>query len=176
MAKNNRINNNIITGYNNVLKELQDLRMKQYRIKCNVIWGIMMIILLVCAFGSFLLHKISSNNVIMAVTNFATILSIILSISSIAYSYSTSHDTARQFAEIDKTVAQMKENNEEIKRHNADLLNFVIEISKEVHTMHEFSLPNHRIDSKANNDKDLNSTDVRGKIPNNNPVLNNSGK
>lgn len=170
MAKKDRINDNIITGYNNVLEELQNLRMKQYRMKCNIIWGIVVVILLLCAFGSFLLQKISSNDVVMAVTNFATILSIILSISSIAYSYSTSHDTARQFAEIDKTVAQMKENNEEIKRHNTDMLNFVIEISKEVHTMHEFSFTKHSIDLKANNDKELRSPVVKGNIEKNNSV------
>ena len=171
MAKNNRI-----IGNDSTWQELQNRDKTLYRIKCNIIWGAIVALLLAGGFGSFVLYEISSNDVIMAISNFATILSIILSISSIAYSYSTSHDTARQFAEIDKTVARMKENNEEIMRNNIGMQKLVFEISKEVHSIHENGFFKRNIDSKANNDKDLNSSDIRAKIPNNNPVLNNSGK
>lgn len=168
MAKKDRINDNRIIGNDGTWQELQDRNMTLYRWKFNTTWGAIVALLLASGFGSFVLHEISSNDVIMAISNFATILSIILSISSIAYSYSTSHDTARQFAEIDKTVARMKENNEEIMRNNSSMQELVFEISKEVHSIHENGFYKRNIDSKANNDKELSSTGVKGNITQNN--------
>ena len=113
----------------------QELYMKLYRWKCNFWWVVCSIVILVALGGSLVLCNLECDTLIVAITNFATILSIILSISSIAYAYSTSHDTARQFAEIDKTVARMRENNEDMKNNNSQILGLVVKISNEVHAL-----------------------------------------
>ena len=142
---------NLVNQEEYVLSKMIKLKMKIYQWKCNAVWIAILVVLLFSVFGSFVLLNIDGDTVIVAITNFSTLLSIILSISSIAYSYSTSHDTARQFAEIDKTVARMEENNEEMKNNNSQMLNLVFTISKEVHSLHENSLRYRFPDSKINN-------------------------
>lgn len=114
----------------------QEIYMKLYRWKCNFWWIVCSVVILVALGGSMVLCNLECDTLIVAITNFATILSIILSISSIAYAYSTSHDTAKQFAEIDKTVARMRENNEDMKNNNSQMLGLVVNISKEVHALY----------------------------------------
>lgn len=143
--------NNLVNKEEFAFSEITKEKMKIYRWKCNAVWIALLVVLLFSAFGSFVLLNIDGDTVVIAITNFSTVLSIILSISSIAYSYSTSHDTARQFAEIDKTVARMEENNEEMKNNNSQMLNLVFTISKEVHSLHENSLRHRFSDSKIDN-------------------------
>lgn len=108
MAKNN-ISNRVI---NDVSWSLE-----KHIWRIHIFWGAAVVIAVIAGVIALYILRVNGDSLVALLTNFATILSIILSISSIAYAYSTSHDTARQFAEIDKMVAQMRENNEEIRKN-----------------------------------------------------------
>lgn len=137
----------------------QEIYMKLYRWKCNFWWIVCSVVILVALGGSFVLCNLECDSLIVAITNFATILSIILSISSIAYAYTTSHDTARQFAEIDKTVARMRENNEDMKNNNSQILGLVVKISNEVHALNgKFGVS---AKPEINNEAELSDTGVK---------------
>lgn len=116
--------------------------------KINFIWSASVAAVVIAGISALCLCRVSGDSLISLLTNFATVLSIILSISSIAYSYSTSHDTARQFAEIDKMVAQMRENNEEIRKN-------ILEISRDVHYSN----------SAIDNTRDLGNANLKSNLP-----------
>ena len=146
-------------------QSVQELHMKLYRWKCNLWWMAGFVVILLALWGSFVLYNVGCDSLNVAITNFSTILSIILSISSITYAYTTSHDTARQFAEIDKTVARMRENNEDMKSNNTQMLGLVVNISKEVHALYG------KIGSSAtpeiNNEVELPNSDVKSNMSSN---------
>lgn len=152
----------IVASIDRYYESYHKLHMKVYKWRCNAWWIASFIFVLVALLVSFVLIKLDCDTLVGAITNFSTILSIILSISSIAYSYTTSHDTARQFAEIDKIVAKMRENNEDMKNNNSQMLGFVINISKEVHALHERN--GAPANSRINNNEEFTGLNVNPNI------------
>lgn len=107
------------------------LKWENKKLKFHIFYVAIITTLIVSAFLAFILLKFNCRSIIEAITSFATILSIILSISSISYSYITSHDTSRQFGEIDKTVAVMSQNSKSMDKSITNLENFMISMNKD---------------------------------------------
>lgn len=110
-------------------------KIKRETQNCTIKWvAIILLVIIVCILISiFLSHTIiNGDNLLNGIVNFATIVSIILSITSIFYTAFTSRDTSAQFSNIDKAVAIIKENNDKIESNNRTMLQTVFELTKDI--------------------------------------------
>lgn len=124
----NRANNK------NNIPPAKDERM--YSIHTLIYWNLgWVIVLLVIAVLSIMTLKLTNQDcsiLIDSIENFATLLSIILSISSILFAYFTSQNTSRHFEEMSNVLVEVKEINNNIQSNNNQLLNMVHQMALNV--------------------------------------------
>ncbi len=70
-----------------------------------------------------------------AITNFSTILSIILSISSILFAYYTSRDTSMQYRSMEKALEEVRVTNKFMAENNSILLQQVKDLAIGINTI-----------------------------------------
>lgn len=137
-------------------------------------WVIVLMGLTIIALISFIYcDKVLQGSEILKYVEFAaTLLSIVLSIFAILYSYFSALEASRQWGEINKAVSVMEKTTETIEKNNETLLATVIAIHGEVNAMTGVSenannvqentvppqvdeLNNHDSHVAANNDNDM---------------------
>lgn len=100
-------------------------------------WVIVLMALTIVALISFIYcNKVLQGSDILKYIEFAaTLLSIVLSIFAILYSYFSALEASRQWGEINKAVSVMEKTTETIEKNNETLLATVIAIHGEVNAM-----------------------------------------
>lgn len=100
----------------------------------SIIWVVLILLALLTILSAYIVTKriIDGDNLLEGISNFSTLLSIILSISSISFAYYTSHQTSRQYENMSTAVTEIKESNRHMEKNNAMLLRFIREITKEI--------------------------------------------
>lgn len=126
----------------------------------NTKWIIGLLILVILLLATWLLVKNVTNGdrLLSALENFSTILSIILSISSIAFAGYTSIETGRQFHDMSKAVEEIRTSNRIMSDNYAKLLEHYHD------TVNSFSKILNRKESSSNKN-DISGIDT-GKIKN----------
>ena len=106
---------------------------KHYLIYCNLGWviSILIIVILILTTAKFN-NIVNGENLMNGIVNFATFLSIILSISSILFAFFTSRDTSQQYSAMDKAIGEMRETHRVISANSSDLLQRVNEVSEHI--------------------------------------------
>ena len=100
----------------------------------TIIWVILILLALITILSAYIVTKriFNGDNLLEGISNFSTLLSIILSISSISFAYYTSHQTSRQYENMSTAVTEIKESNRHMEKNNTMLLRFIREITKEI--------------------------------------------
>lgn len=98
----------------------------------NVAWVIVLLVVILCILLSVDLTNLESNRIIFYIANFATLLSIILSISSILFAYFTSRDTQTQYVAMGKALEEVRAINFQIMISNSGLVSQVNDIAEDV--------------------------------------------
>lgn len=102
----------------------------------NVIWVIVLMFLLIVLLLSILLkYTLNGEVLIGAITNFSTILSIILSITSIFFAFYTSRDTSAQYRNMDKALNEIRLTNKNMEANNLYLLQQVNNLAIGINTL-----------------------------------------
>lgn len=106
---------------------------KHYLIYCNLGWVIAILVTIILILTTVKFNCIVGGEEFMnGIVNFATFLSIILSISSILFAFFTSRDTSQQYSAMDKAIGEMRETHRSISANNSDLLKRVNEVSEHI--------------------------------------------
>lgn len=136
---------------------------KLHYIWINVVWIIVLLVVAICILLSIKLTDIDSQTIIFYVTNFATILSIILSISSILFAYFTSRDTQSQYVAMGKALEAIRATNWQIMFSNYSLVSQVGDIAKDVCSLnnkYDINTVLNSLVSNSTNAKDLSGNDI----------------
>lgn len=111
----------------------QDLINKNCLIYTNFIWVIAILVITLIIVLTLKVDKISdSSKIVNLIMNFATFLSIVLSIFSILFAYYTSRDTSQQYNAMNKALGEMRETNRSMENNNTQLLNRVNDITNRI--------------------------------------------
>lgn len=112
--------------------KIEEPTVKATKWPTNAKWIISLLVLAVICLLVFILENfvMQGDNLLSALTNFSTILSIFLSVSSIAFAGYTSIETGRQFHYMSRAVEEirtsnriMSENYKNLLEHNHDTVN-----------------------------------------------------
>lgn len=110
MAKlpNNQSASNTIEDIKNIEKSSKGLGWPT-----NALWIISLLVLVLMLLASWILKSfvVSGDGLLSALENFSTILSIVLSVSSIAFAGYTSVETSRQFHYMSRAVEEIRTSN-----------------------------------------------------------------
>ena len=122
MANNNLSNNNFDKRVVNVCSTNNDKTSTRWSTHAK--WIIFLLCLVIAVLIAWVLSNSISNgdNLLRAIENFSTILSIILSISSIAFAGYTSIETGRQYHDMAKAVTQIETSNNIMSKNYKDLI------------------------------------------------------
>ncbi len=102
----------------------------------NICWIIALLILIIVLLLTYGLNKIHKVDILIeSITNFSTILSIILSISSILFAYYTSHDTSMQYRSMEKALGEVRVTNKHMEKNNYILLQQVKDLAVGINTI-----------------------------------------
>ena len=93
----------------------------------NAKWIISLLVLAVICLLVFILENfvMQGDNLLSALTNFSTILSIFLSVSSIAFAGYTSIETGRQFHYMSRAVEEIRTSNRIMSENRVNASNFL---------------------------------------------------
>lgn len=123
---------------NKVKQEAYDVLIKEARSsaekKVNTIWVICILSFLVALLIVWCISQYVQNgdNLIHGIENFATIISILLSITSILYAHYTSETTSRQNSDIASAVTEIKTFSQFMSTNNQMVLSQIRDITKDV--------------------------------------------
>ena len=98
----------------------------------NIGWLIVILFILLISISASKIEAFKSSELLDWIVNFATLLSIILSISSILFSYFTSQNTSRHFEEMSNVLAEVKQINNNIQTNNKQLFSMVYQMALNV--------------------------------------------
>lgn len=159
----NRQSNNKVTPeeYDVLMKEVRSNAEK----KVNTIWVICILLLLVALLVVWCISQYVQNgdNLIHGIENFATIISILLSVTSILYAHYTSETTSRQNSDIASAVTEIKAFSKFMSTNNQMVLSQIREITKDVAVIRA-----KQAEPVENNKSELNAILAGVEIPANN--------
>lgn len=128
----NKQNNNKVTHeeYDVLIKEARSNAEK----KVNTIWVICILLLLIALLIVWCISQYVQNgdNLVHGIENFATIISILLSVTSILYAHYTSETTSRQNNDIASAVTEIKTFSKFMSSNNETMLSQIRDITKDV--------------------------------------------
>ena len=102
----------------------------------NICWTLAILILIIVLLLTCGLKNLPEGSVLIdAITNFSTILSIILSISSILFAYYTSRDTSMQYRSMEKALEEVRVTNKFMAENNSILLQQVKDLAIGINTI-----------------------------------------
>lgn len=160
MAKNNIPNNRNANDIN------IDNKPKNWSlcVKTSIIWLIViLLIVIVCLLTILLSEKMVNGDALLeSLVNFATVLSIFLSVSSICFALYTSLQTTRQYDNMSQAVTEIKVTNSSMDRNNTMLFKYIKEITKEIAYL------GGRIEKDFNNKQTEDKDFSKERIPSNN--------
>ena len=122
----------------------------------------LLVVLLITSIGLGIYRKVVDANVVIDLISFiSSLLSIVLSVFAIFYSYFTSIESSQQWGDIKTCVKEMKESTNSIKDNNQQLLSTMIQISGIVKST-ESLLKNSSLNSDSNKAsiENLNNVDL----------------
>ncbi|MCM1218481.1 MAG: hypothetical protein NC548_28670 [Lachnospiraceae bacterium] len=134
----------------------------------NLAWVIVILGVIICYLMSIDITKINSKELLSLITNFATLLSIILSISSILFAYFTSRDTSNQYISMGKALEEIRANNNQITQNNSNLVSQVTRITENVTSLNNKYDIQELLSQIRNISTTIKEMPTSG-IPNNNP-------
>lgn len=155
--------NNIKTMTDNKDEKKYSIHVVRY---WNLGWIIAILVFIAILLATCKLDAIACPNLITGLTNFATLLSIILSISSILFAYFTSQNTSRHFDDMSTMLAEVKEINNSIKSNNEMLINMVHQMSLSVQSIDTKTQINGTFSNQSNMQpgSNINSNDISNMI------------
>ena len=105
--------------------KIEEPTVKEAKWPTNAKWIISLLVLAVICFLVFILENLvmQGDSLLSALTNFSTILSIFLSVSSIAFAGYTSIETGRQFHYMSRAVEEIRTSNRIMSENYKNLLN-----------------------------------------------------
>ena len=104
----------------------------------HICWTLAILILIIVLLLTCGLKNLPEGSVLIdAITNFSTILSIILSISSILFAYYTSRDTSMQYRSMEKALEEVRVTNKFMAENNSILLQQVKDLAIGINTINE---------------------------------------
>lgn len=107
-------------------------------LKTSLCWLIILLVIMVVFLLTIKIDKIPNGEVLVTyISNFSTMLSIILSISSIFFAYYTSRDTSMQYRSMEKALEEVRITNRSITENNSLLLSQVREIAINVNVLND---------------------------------------
>ena len=124
----------------------------------NLFWVICILVICLVIVLSQKVTDLSSDRLISILTNFSTLLSIVLSISSILFAYYTSRDTNNQYVAMGKALAEIRAASYQSIINNSDLITQVESIARDVsvlnskYDLQSFLSKNTKDTSVANSD------------------------
>lgn len=98
----------------------------------NLAWIILILAIILIIILSIDVAALNSDSLIKILSNFSTLLSIILSISSILFAYFTSRDTNNQYIAMGKALEEVRAASYQTIINNSDLISQVNAIAKDV--------------------------------------------
>lgn len=102
----------------------------------NICWVLALLVLIIIFLLVYGLHNLPDGKLLIdSITNFSTILSIVLSISSILFAFFTSHDTSMQYRSMEKALEEVRATNKHMAENNAILLQQVRDLSIGINTI-----------------------------------------
>lgn len=102
----------------------------------HICWTLAILILIIVLLLTCGLKNLPEGSVLIdAITNFSTILSIILSISSILFAYYTSRDTSMQYRSMEKALEEVRVTNKFMAENNSILLQQVKDLAIGINTI-----------------------------------------
>lgn len=131
--------------------------MSKYKIN-NFWWtiGILIALIIVLLSILFTTKEIDEKSSILTFLEFSgTLLSVVLSIFAIAYSYTSMTQSNRQWNNVSQATKSIETNTKRIIENNANLLLLVHEMSNTVHHLDRMMGPNDQIQIPISNLKDL---------------------
>lgn len=129
----------------------------------NALWIIFLLVLVLMLLTTWILKSfvVSGDGLLSALENFSTILSIVLSISSIAFAGYTSVETSRQFHYMSRAVEEIRTSNRIMSDNYKNLLDHyhdTVNSFSKILTQQEDGLKNNKISTIPTN----NISNVRG--------------
>lgn len=132
--------------------------------KTSIVWVIIILLIVIVYLLTRLLSDkvVNGGDLLDSLVNFATILSIFLSISSICFALYTSLQTTRQYDNMSQAVTEIKVTNSSMDRNNTMLFKYIKDINKEIAYL------GGRIDINYNNKQIEDKDFSKERIPSNN--------
>lgn len=142
---------------------IRENALKNERKLLNYRWiTFIIVIVLIFVVGAYFIKRITNGETLFEfISVTSAILSIVLSIFAILYSYNSMIESSRQWAEINKYVSNIKEINESIQRSNRQIVQTIFDIKGQVS-----SIAAHQSHNNVENALKI-ETLINGKVANN---------
>ena len=130
MGKNNIPSNK---NSSDIKKPNGSNHLKPY-ILTSIIWLLLILVVIIVILLNVVVSdkSVNADHLLYSIVNFATILSIFLSVSSICFALYTSMQTSRQYDNMSQAVTEIKATNEFMKSNSSQLLRNIRDIAKDL--------------------------------------------
>lgn len=100
----------------------------------SIVWILLILVVIIIILLDVLVSEkaVNGDNLLYSLVNFATLLSIFLSVSSICFALYTSMQTSRQYDNMSQAVTEIKATNEFMKSSNSQLFRNIKDIARDL--------------------------------------------